>query len=148
MYFFRRATRHTVQAVLEGLLIAAMAIALIAGTAFAARGGNHATKNGSGTIAVVYMDGATEATFGSRVTFAISTTATDYPFVHLRCYQAGLLVLDGWQGFFPTALGNEWFYLGPTPAWSSGSASCTADLDKSTKRGWSVLASTSFDVAP
>jgi hypothetical protein len=60
-------------------------------------------------------------------------------------------VLEGWQGFFPTALGSQQFTLGPTPAWQSGSASCTAYLenwDSYSKNGKvTTLASTSFNVS-
>jgi hypothetical protein len=90
------------------------------------------------------MDGATQAHFGARVTFNIATTATPYPYVHLMCRQNGTLVAEGRQGFFATALGNEWFYLGPTPAWQGGAADCTANLEKYSGKGWSVLGSTSF----
>jgi hypothetical protein len=93
------------------------------------------------------MDGATEAHYGARVTFTIATTSTEYPYVHLRCSQGGTLVLEGRQGFFDTALGNEWLYLGPSPLWQGGAADCTATLEKSTsKGGWSVLGTTSFHV--
>jgi hypothetical protein len=55
-------------------------------------------------------------------------------------------VAEGRQGFFPTAIGNEWFVLGPTPAWQGGAADCTATLEKYTRKGWGVLASVSFPV--
>jgi hypothetical protein len=59
----------------------------------------------------------------------------------------GTLVGEGRQGFFETALGKPWFYLGPTPSWQSGAADCTAYLEQSTNKGWSVLGSTpSFHV--
>jgi hypothetical protein len=133
-------------------LIALVVVVLVAGTALAARGGGHGgggggSTTGTGTISLSLMDGATEAHYGARVTFVESTTATDSPFVHLRCFQGGALVLEGWQGFFDTALGNQWFYLGPTPSWSGGAADCTANLEKySSKGSWSVLGSTSFPV--
>lgn len=139
----RSALSHMAQVVAEGSLVALLIVGLVAGTALAAK---PAARSGSGTISVVVMDGATDAQFAGRVTFDVSTTATDYPYVHLMCYQSGALVAEGRQGFFPTALGNEWFTLGPTPAWQSGAADCTANLEKWTKRGWSVLGATSFHV--
>jgi hypothetical protein len=145
---------HGALALGQAGLVALIAIVLVAGTALAARGGNGGgghggggNTSGSGTISLALMDGATEAHFAARVTFTISTDATPYPFVHLMCYQGGTLVGEGRQGFFETALGNPWFYLGPTPSWQSGEADCTANLEKSTNKGWSVLASTpSFHV--
>ena len=146
----KRFTSHTVMALAEASLVALLVVGLMAGTAFAGKGdGGKPGGGGStgGTIAMVPMDGATEAHFGARVTFNVSTTATDYPYVHLKCWQGGSLVAEGRQGFFPTALGNEWFTLGPTPAWQSGAADCTATLEKYTKKGWGVLATTSFPVS-
>lgn len=135
--------------VLQATLIASLAVGLMAGSVFAARGGGKPGGGGSttnGTIGVAYMDGATEAHYGARVTFTLSTSATPYPYVHLRCYQGGSLVLEGRQGFFPTALGNQWFYLGPTPNWQGGAADCTATLEKYGTKAWSVLATTAFPV--
>jgi hypothetical protein len=150
LYRLRALLSHVALALAEAGLIALLVVGLIAGTAFAAKGGGHGsghTTTGSGSINLVLMNGDLEAHFGAQVTFDISTTATDSPFVHLTCYQAGSLVLEGWQGFFPTALGDEWFYLGPTPAWQGGAADCAANLEKYGKRGsWSVLASANFHV--
>jgi hypothetical protein len=140
----------------QASLVALLVVGLVAGTAFAGRGGNGngggkpgGNTGGSGTISLAFMDGATEAHFAARVTFTISTDATAYPFVHLRCYQGVALVGEGRQGFFADALGNPWFYLGPTPSWQGGDADCTATLEKSTNKGWSVLATApSFHVYP
>jgi hypothetical protein len=146
----RSVLTHSMQAVLEGALISLLVVGLIAGTALAARGGGGkpgGSSGGSGTIALELLNGDTVATYGHQVTFTIATTATSYPYVHLRCFQNGSLVLEDWQGYFSTALGDPLAYLGPTPAWSGGAASCTAYLEKSTSKGWSVLASTSFPVA-
>ena len=126
-------------------MTALLAIGLVAAPVLAkGKPSGGGTTNGS--IALSPMDGATEAHYGARVTFTIATTATASPYVHLRCSQAGTLVLEAWRGFFPTALGDEFFYLGPTPSWSSGAGDCTATLEKSTSKGWSVLASTTFHV--
>ena len=140
--------------VLVATLAATLAVGLIAGPALAGKpsggggGGGKPSGGGSGTVSLRLMDGATSAQFGGRVTFDVATTATPYPYVHLSCRQGGVLVAEGRQGFFPTALGNEWFVLGPTPAWQGGAADCTATLEKSTNRGgWSVLGSTSFHVS-
>ena len=153
MQRLRAITSHMLLALAEASLLAILVVGLIASTAFAAKGGGHtggggSTSGGGGTINLVLMDGATAPAFGGRVTFTVATTATPYPWVHLRCSQGGTLVLEGWQGFFSTALGNQWFYLGPTPSWSSGAGSCVATLEKYSSKGtWSVLASTSFDVS-
>ena len=145
-----RILKHSGAVVLEGALIAALVVGLAASTALAARGGKGGggggSTGGTGTISLQLMNGDTSAQFGHQVTFNLSTTATAYPYVNLVCYQGGVQVSSNWQGYFDSALGNQWFYLGPSPSWSSGAANCTANLAKSTSRGWSVLASTSFSV--
>jgi hypothetical protein len=144
-----RITKHALQAIAEGSLIALLIVGLMAGTTFAGKGGGHSSGGtGGGIVRLALMDGATEAHFAARVSFTISTTATPYPYVHLMCSQNGSLVAEGRTGFFPTAIGNEWFYLGPTPNWQGGAADCTANLERYSGKGWSVLASTSFSVLP
>jgi hypothetical protein len=137
---------HSAQAIAEGALVALLVVGLMAGTAFAGRPGS--TTTGGGTINLALMDGATQAYYGARAGFTVSTTATPYPYVHLMCSQNGSLVAEGRTGFFPTAIGNEWFYLGPTPNWQGGAADCTAKLEKYSNKGWSVLGTTTFSVAP
>jgi hypothetical protein len=140
--------RPIARALLGAALAASLVTALAAGPAMAGKPGGGTTATG-GTIALSLMDGATQPTYGARVTFAISTTATAYPYVHLTCVQGGSTVLEAWQGFFPTAIGNQWINLGPTPLWTGGAADCRANLEKSGKRGtWTVLAYTTFSVAP
>jgi len=149
----KKILKHAGGAILEGALVSALIVGLIASTALAARPssgggkGGGGTTGGSGTISLHLLNGDTTAQFGHQVTFNIATTATAYPYVHLRCSQGGVVVSENWQGYFPTALGNEWFYLGPSQAWTGGDATCTATLEKSDNKGWAVLASTSFSVA-
>jgi hypothetical protein len=146
----RRITTHSLQAIAEGALIAMLVVGLMAGTAFAGKGGGKPSggnTSGGGTISLRLMNGDTEPIFGHTVTFALSTTATAYPYVHLRCFRGGSLVLESWQGFFSTAIGHPWLTLGPSNSWSGGDADCTANLEKATSKGsWSVLAATSFHV--
>ena len=81
----------------------------------------------------------------------MSTDATTQPFVHLKCSQNGALVLESWQAWFYGAVGPQTFTLGPTPAWQSGAADCTAYLENwdqyGTKGKVSVLASRDFSVS-
>jgi len=146
----RSVLSHSAQAILEGAIIAALVVGVVAGTALAAKsgGGRHpgGSTSGGGTVSLSLMDGATEAHYAARVTFTVSTTATPYPYVHLLCSQNGSLVAESRTGFFSTALGNPWFYLGPTTNWQSGAADCSAKLESYSGKGWSVLGSTSFHV--
>lgn len=83
--------------------------------------------------------------FGDSVTFDVSTSATEDPFVNLDCYQAGVLVSVGWAAFFH---GVQSYFGLYSPVWQSGAADCRADLGMLTKQGkWKVLASTSFHVS-
>lgn len=147
---------HTSQALLEAALIAALAVGLIAGTAFAAKGhggggggGHHGGSSaGTGTIAlaplVVDNNGNGTPNWSDFVTFTISTTATTEPWVNLQCVQNGVVVSQGWDGYFDGSLTTRNFGL-YSPQWSSGAADCTAYLETPT---WAVLGSTSFHVDP
>jgi hypothetical protein len=129
-------------------------VAVTAAGAFAAPGGQ--SKSSSSSIALVLTSvGTTSGTnaspsYGDAVTFSVSTDATSQPFVHLVCSQNGSTVLESWQAWFYGAVGTQTFNLGPSPAWQSGAADCTAYLenwDSYSKNGkTSVLASTSFHV--
>ena len=146
-----RILKHTGAVVLEGALIASLIVVLVASTALAGRGGKPggggSTGGTGGTISLQLMNGDTSAQYGHTVTFSVATTATPYPYVHLRCNVGGTLVLESWQGYFASAIGNEWFHLGPTNSWTGGAADCTANLEKTTTKGaWTVLAATSFHV--
>ena len=88
-----------------------------------------------------------ESTDGWRTTtssmrFNISTTATLEPWVHLKCYQGGTMVAQGWEGYFERSLSDGDFRLN-SPAWTGGDADCTALLK--TPQG-AQLGSTSFHV--
>ena len=104
------------------------------------------STGGTGTISLVLLnstDGLPH--YGQKVTFAVSTTATDQPFVLLKCYRSGTLVYELSNGIFPTSLGQI-FTLGPTPAWSGGAADCTAHLQNWCGRTPATLANLNFHV--
>jgi hypothetical protein len=142
---------HSAQAIAEGALISLLVVGLMAGTAFAAKGGGGKPSGGTsggGTLALVLVtdqNGNGSPNRGDTVAFNISTTATE-PFVNLRCYQSGVLVLNGSQGYFDGALNSSRNFGLGSGAWQSGAADCTAWLDVYTKQGWSHLGSTSFHV--
>ena len=139
----RTLTSRLAGAAVEGALISLLILALVAVPALAARGGGNGGggkpsggDSGGGTINMVPMDSTDGlAHYGQRVTFDMYTTATDSPFVHVRCSQSGTLVFEDTQGYFPSALGDQWFVLGPTPLWQGGAADCTGTLEKYARRG-------------
>jgi hypothetical protein len=152
-------------AILFVLSIAVLALALVPAAGLAAKGGGSKGGGGGGgskpggggstggtssislaTPLVYDADGSGTPNYLDVVTFNVSTTATTEPFVNLQCYQDGVKVLEGWQGFFDGALNttrNFGLYSG---VWHGGATDCTAWLDMYTGRGWSQLASTSFHV--
>ena len=148
----RRITSHSLQAIAEAALIAMLVVGLMAGTAFAGKGGNGSKPTGGatgGTIAVVLVTDVNTPGLsrGDTVTFNVATTATDEPFVNLQCFQNGSLVLNGSAGFFAWAMNAPHYDFGLNSGlWQSGAADCTAYIVKSTSKGWSRLASTSFHV--
>lgn len=151
----RSVLSHSAQAVIEGALISLLVVGLLAGTAFAAKGGGGGhkggggTTGGSGTIALhnpLVVDRNVNGTpnWNDVVTFDIATTATTQPWVHLVCKQSGTMVAQGWDGYFVGALGGRDFGLA-SPSWSGGAADCTAYLENPSG---SALGSTAFHVDP
>jgi len=145
----RSVISHSAQAVLEGALISLLVVGLIAGTTFAAKGGNQSSGTVSSSISAPVMvtdTGTPGLSAGDTITFTVSTTATDTPFVNLLCYQNGALVSSGWKGFWDGSIDPNWNFVLSSPLWKSGAADCVAWLDMQTKRGWKQLASVSFHV--
>ena len=149
----RSVLKHSTQAVLEGALISLLVVGLVAGTSLAAKGGKTGggSTAGGGTISLsspitVDKNGNGLANWGDIVQFDIATTATSTPYVDLKCYQNGVLVAEGWRGYWDGSLDYRTFGL-YGGSWGSGAADCTAYLDAPTSRGgMKQLASTSFHV--
>jgi hypothetical protein len=126
----RRITSHSLQAVAEAALIALLVVGLMAGTAFAGKGGGNQSTGGSSSLAVVMVtdaNGNGSANWGDRVTFAVSTTATAKPWVAVNCSQGGSWVYSASAGFFPAYAWEPNYTLAAT-GWTSGAADCTAKL--------------------
>ena len=147
-----RILKHLSAALLEGALVAALIVAALAGTTLAGKGGkNGGVVSGGGTISLaspiaVDKDGDGQVSFGDFVKFNVSTSATSTPYVNLKCYQDGALVIEGWRGYFADSLDYETFGL-YGGSWAGGAADCTAYLDAPTNRGgMKQLASTTFHV--
>ena len=111
-------------------------------------GGGGTTTTGGGTISIVLLNSTDgQAHYGQKVTFNVSTTATQYPWVTLKCYQGALMYQQS-NGIFPTSLGQN-FTLA-SGAWVGGDADCTATLENWDGYPKSIvaLASMSFHVYP
>jgi hypothetical protein len=150
LYQVKRFLSHSTMALVEAGLVALLVVGLIAGTAFAGKGGNGGggkPSGGGGTIALEVMDEDGVANQGDNITFHLGTSAAK-PFVGLNCFQGGALVYSKSVGYFADYPWDQWFTLS-SMSWSSGAADCTAKL-YTTKDGTrtTVLASTTFAVAP
>ena len=149
-----RSRKHR-PSLLAALCIVALALvpAALAGKGGGSAGGKGGggTTGGSGTISLAFplvkdVNGNGLPNFGDVVQFNVSTTATTQPYVHLKCSQNGVLVAEGWRGYFAGSLDYPYFGLNGG-LWAGGAADCTAYLVKgSTAAGWTQLGSTSFHV--
>jgi hypothetical protein len=140
---------HTVMALAEASLVALLVVGLVAGTAFAARGGGKPGGGGGGTLTMVMVDGAdTTANHNDVITFRF-TTSDPYPIVSATCSQGGVVVFgDSHPMYWPNIWDDPGHFQLASLSWTGGGASCTASL-KGTNRGKVVtLATTSFTVAP
>jgi hypothetical protein len=140
------AARIAFVAAFLALALAAVPVAF-AGKPSGGGGGGH--KGGSGssgsstlTLKMVQdLNGDGLPNFDDTISFNISTTATAYPYVSVRCYQNGVMVYSADAGFYPSypwpGAQNMPLY---SPSWTGGAASCTATLND-------TLATLSFNVA-
>ena len=118
-------------------------VAIVAGPAGA---------GGRSSISLVRMNEtarleSSNPTFGEQVTFAVSTTRTDWPWVQNVCFQDGRLVYEEWHGFWPGYYREPVFTLGPTPSWDSGPADCEGRLVRQSNGGnMQSLATTTYHV--
>jgi hypothetical protein len=86
-----------------------------------------------------------QPSYGSDITFNVTTTETDQPYVNVRCYQGTAFVYDGW-GFF--AGGAQPAFTLSSMYWTGGAADCTARLLYFDKQGRQrTLASLDFQVS-
>src|SRR5262245_62490126 len=94
-----------------------------------AKGGRNTGGSGGGTISLVLLDSPDGLPhFKGVVTFSVSTSVTAYPYVTLRCFQNNAVVSGQTNAMFPGSLGEN-FHLGPSSAWTTGAADCTANLE-------------------
>ena len=107
-------------------------LALSSTDAFAARGGKKAVPapSTSSSFALVLLNSTDGlAHWGQNTTFAITTTATAYPYVSLTCVQLTKLVLSGSAGFWASyPWPQERIMSLSSMVWTSGAADCTATL--------------------
>jgi hypothetical protein len=125
-------------------------VLVVAPTAFGGKGGAGGKPSGGGSsgLSLTVLDSTDGLPhYGGQVTFTVSTTATDRPYVSLNCYQNGVWVYSGSAGFFPDYPWPQTFVLATLSTWTSGAGDCTARLYM-TKDGSrsTTLATLSFHV--
>jgi hypothetical protein len=132
--------------------ISALVLALVlVPAALAAKGGKPGAGGGAtgSTIGLAPLvqdsNGDGMPNHADVVTFNVSTATTE-PFVNVRCYRNGVLMLNTWQGYFDGALNTSRDFALSSGVWSSGAADCTASLNRYARNKWNVLATTRFHV--
>jgi len=146
----RSVLSHSAQAIAEGALISLLVVGLMAGSAFAAKGGvgggggGHKGSSGTGSY-TVSVSPAGPYTLGETV--SATTNAPVYSdnngWITLVCKQGGVVVASATHANFP----GGWYYntpfsLGPSQSWTSGDANCSINV----LHGTTVDATISFVV--
>ena len=148
----RSVFNHSGQAVLEGALIAMLVVGLMAGTAFAGRGGGGKPSGGGGTLALVMVADANtngQPNWRDRITFNVPTSGSNNLTVGVRCWQGTNFVYDGYVGYYPGAWFDPYFTLDGMHWNSTLDATCNARLFYYSTRGTErIVNTTSFGVAP
>jgi hypothetical protein len=142
--------KHASGAVLEGSLIALLVVGLMAGTAFAGKGGSGGkpSRPGStagGTVSVVMVSDANangSANYGDQITFTVTGAATTTPSVQLDCRQSGALVYSMSAGIYPAYPFTQVYTL-RSNYWTGGAAACVATLYVASGGNNTILSTTS-----
>ena len=147
----RQSSRAGGRMLIVAALIGTLVLALTAGSVSAAKGGgSKGGKQTDSTLSLVTLDSADGLAYHThRLAFEVSTTATDRPFVGVRCWQGSAWVLDAYTGYFEDYMFDPWLTL-DSPYWAAGvEANCTARLFYYNKRGdQKVLATLDFAALP
>ena len=143
----RRLFTHSGQALLEGALVSLLVVGLVAGTAFAGRGGRNTAPPSLELVMVADANANGGANYGDTVTFRSDTTATNAE-VGLRCYQGSTFVFDGYVSLYESWMGRDLTLVSSQWDQSSG-ADCVARLFTYNRKSQQVvLATLSVPVAP
>ena len=126
-------------------VLVAMLVVIPSALAKGRPGGTDASSTLS--LKMVYDQNANGApNWNDQVSFNVSTSATDKPWVKLNCYQAGVWVSTSSAGFFAAYPWPPNFTLS-SGGWTGGAGDCTATLYMVTSNGRSKnLATLSFRV--
>lgn len=147
---------HRGRRTLAGVAAAALLTVGVAGApAFAAKGGGGGKPSGGSggtgsslslqTPLVNDLNNDGLPNWGDTVTFNVTTSTTQAPYVDLVCTQGGQTVYSatgGWAPSYPWPWTKNMTLS--SQMWTGGAASCNARLYVITSKGTSTLATTSF----
>jgi len=137
--------RHVALVALEALLVAVIvwiAAMTLAGATQSDNGIAGAANAGRGGANLTVPDGV----FGGT-TVAHANPGGAGTWVHATCMQGGAVAMVQWVRV--DANNQATLTLGPTPSWSSGAATCTAEEGYfGSNSRWRVQDTTTFSVAP
>lgn len=133
----------------EVLAIGLLAALIVPASTFAGKPSANGGQTSGATLTLVVLDEDGVANHGNNVTFRAQQSATNRPFVGVRCYQGTTWVLDGYVGLFDDYMFDPWVTLSSS-YWTAGQdASCTARLFYFDRRGnEKILATKTFPVLP
>jgi hypothetical protein len=122
------------------------ALALVLVPAAVAGKGKPGGGSSSSSLKLVLLNSTDgQPHYGQQVTFTVSTTVTDRPYVNLDCTQNGALVYSNQVGYYAGYPWVQYFNLSSS-YWTSGAADCTARLTYWNGRSWSTITSIAFPV--
>lgn len=134
-------------ALTAALLVLALALipAALAGKGKPSGGGG-STGGGSFSLVMVNdVNGNGSPNWGDTVTFTVSTTMTNAPYVSVSCTQNGTSVYGQSAGFFAGYLWpSQRYFTLSSSYWTGGAANCTARLYYSNGTKLATLATLSF----
>jgi hypothetical protein len=133
----RRITKHTLQAIAEGSLIALLIVGLMAGTALAGKGGGGKPGGGGGVTVQVVTDANGDGlpNWGDQVHFTVTTSNTR-PIVSLTCTQGGTIVYgDSRPYYWPNIWDDTGVFTLSSLSWTSGAAECRAEAKGTSSNG-------------
>ena len=136
-----RVGRHILGALAESFLVLAIVAAIVLAAMPALRtsivpGVDAGRRTAATSLSVA--DGVYAGT-------TIARSGAPDRWVHATCSQAGVMVFEQW--IQTGSDGTGVLYLGPTPNWTSGAASCWAEDGTWSRSRWRQASTTTFAVA-
>ncbi len=127
---------------------AAASVAAVVVAPSAASAGGHRKPSGTSTINMRVVSGSDSVpNWDESITFDVTTTATDYPYVDVACRQNGTTVYGATTGYFAS---YPWPWTQvmtlQSQSWSGGAADCTSTLYALDGKRIKVLATLGFHV--